>query len=103
MRKGRLILADALYYTQDHFKPRFMVDVATLTGAMRVALGGEYAGLFSEKDELAQALEKADQEVGEKLWRLPMEKAYDNELDSSIADIKNITAPGCGTGSVIRA
>ncbi|MBY0264304.1 MAG: leucyl aminopeptidase [Holosporales bacterium] len=101
--EGRLILADALYYTQERFNPRFMVDLATLTGAMRVALGGEYAGLFSEKDELAHALEAAGQEVGEKVWRLPMGKAYDKEIDSSIADMKNIAAPGCGAGSIIGA
>lgn len=101
--EGRLILADALYYTHQRFKPRFMIDLATLTGAMRVALGGEYAGLFSEQDELAKGIEEAGRFVGEKVWRLPMDKAYDRELNSPIADVKNITAPGCGAGSITAA
>ncbi len=101
--EGRLILADALYYTHDRFKPRFMVDLATLTGAMQVALGCEYAGLFTPSDEMAQSLEEAGLAVGEKVWRLPMGKAYDKEIDSSIADMKNITTGGYGAGSITAA
>jgi leucyl aminopeptidase len=99
--EGRLILADALYYTHDRFKPRYMVDLATLTLAIRIALGSEYAGLFTTDNELAASLEKAGHEVGERLWRMPLEKAYDKELDSYVADIKNIAASGYGAGSAM--
>jgi leucyl aminopeptidase len=101
--EGRLILADALYYTHQRFKPRFMVDVATLTGAMKVALADEYAGLFSPEDGLAKDLEKAGQSVGERVWRLPMGAGYDSSIDCAIADVKNITSPGYGAGSITAA
>jgi leucyl aminopeptidase len=89
--EGRLVLADALWYTQDRFKPQFMVDLATLTGAIMIALGTEHAGLFSNNDALAEKLAAAGKAVGEKLWRLPMSDAYDKMMDSDAADIKNIS------------
>jgi leucyl aminopeptidase len=87
--EGRLVLADALWYTQDRFRPRLMIDLATLTGAIIVALGHEHAGLFSNNDELAARLIKAGEEVGETLWRMPLGKAYAKHIKSEIADIKN--------------
>jgi leucyl aminopeptidase len=89
--EGRLVLADALWYTQDRFKPRLMVDLATLTGAILVALGSEYAGLFSNNDELAERLTAAGKAVGEHLWRMPLNDAYDRAIDSDVADVKNIS------------
>jgi leucyl aminopeptidase len=88
--EGRLILADALWYTQDRFKPQFMVDLATLTGAMIVALGHEYAGLFSNDDELANRLFEAGKAEDEPVWRLPMGEAYDKQINSDAADMQNI-------------
>ena len=88
--EGRLVLADALWYCQDRFKPQFMVDLATLTGAIIVALGHEYAGLYTNNDTLAQRLIAAGNAVGEKLWRMPLADAYDKMMDSDAADIKNI-------------
>ena len=100
--EGRLVLADALWYTQSRFKPRFMVDLATLTGAIVVALANQYAGLFSNNDELANRLFKAGEETGEKLWRFPMTKEYDKMIDSKIADVQNISN-GKGAGSITAA
>ena len=88
--EGRLILADALWYTQDRFEPRFMVDLATLTGAIIISLGHEYAGMFANDDELAERLTAAGQAEGEKVWRLPLGDAYDRALKSEIADMKNV-------------
>ena len=88
--EGRLVLADAVWYTQDRFKPKAMVDLATLTGAVIVALGHEHAGLFSNNEELAERLLRAGGEVGETLWRLPLGKAYTKHIKSEIADIKNV-------------
>jgi leucyl aminopeptidase len=87
--EGRLVLADAIWYTQDRFKPRLIVDLATLTGAVIVALGHEHAGLFSNDDELAARLTQAGEQVGETLWRMPLGKAYSKHIKSDIADIKN--------------
>jgi leucyl aminopeptidase len=87
--EGRLVLADALWYTQDRFKPKFMVDLATLTGAIVISLGHEYAGLFAGDDKLAKQLDEAGSAVGEQLWRMPMGDAYDKHLKSDIADMKN--------------
>jgi leucyl aminopeptidase len=87
--EGRLVLADVLHYVQDRFKPKFMIDLATLTGAIMVALGTDYAGLFSNNDELAQRLTEAGRESGEKVWRLPLGRAYDKLIDSKFADMKN--------------
>ena len=88
--EGRLILADVLWYVQDKFKPKFMVNLATLTGAILVALGKEHAGLFSNNDELSSRLTAAGLETGEKVWRMPLTAAYDKMIDSDIADMKNI-------------
>ncbi|MEW6436988.1 MAG: leucyl aminopeptidase [Pseudomonadota bacterium] len=87
--EGRLVLADVLWYVQDKYKPQFMVDLATLTGAVMVALGQEYAGLFSNDDALSERLTEAGKETGEKLWRLPLGAAYDKLIDSKFADMKN--------------
>ena len=88
--EGRLVLADVLWYVQERFKPKMMVNLATLTGAIMVALGKEYAGLFSNNDRLAGWLEEAGQATGEKLWRMPMDPAYDKDIDSKNADMKNV-------------
>jgi leucyl aminopeptidase len=87
--EGRLVLADAIWYCQDRFKPRFMVDLATLTGAIIISLGNDYAGLFSNNDELANNLLSASKGEDEPLWRMPLPKAYDKQIDSVIADMKN--------------
>jgi leucyl aminopeptidase len=100
--EGRLVLADALWYTQDHFRPKIMVNLATLTGAITIALGDQYAGLFSNNDKLSTALTKAGEAVGERLWRFPMGKEYDKMLDSKIADMQNISN-GRGAGSITAA
>ncbi|APR98878.1 leucyl aminopeptidase [Wolbachia endosymbiont of Folsomia candida] len=102
--EGRLILADALWYTQKRFSPKFMIDLATLTGAIVVALGNnEYAGLFSNNDELSNHLIDAGNEVNEKLWRFPMNEAYDKIIDSPIADVQNIAPAGSGGDSIMAA
>jgi leucyl aminopeptidase len=88
--EGRLVLADVLWYCQEKFDPQFMVDLATLTGAIIVSLGHEYAGLFSNDDALAGKLAAAGTETGEKLWRMPMGEAYEKLIKSDIADMKNI-------------
>jgi len=100
--EGRLVLADALWYCQDRFKPALMVDLATLTGAVMVALGHEHAGLFANNDELAERLVAAGKAVGEKLWRLPLDDAYNKAIDSDAADVKNI-AGDRAAGSIIGA
>jgi leucyl aminopeptidase len=87
--EGRLVLADVLWYVAKKFKPKFMVDLATLTGAIMVALGTENAGLFSNNDELAERLMKAGIETGEKVWRMPLASEYDKLIDSQFADMKN--------------
>jgi leucyl aminopeptidase len=100
--EGRLVLADALWFTQDTFKPRAMINLATLTGAIIVALGTEHAGLFSNNDELSEQLTAAGHKVGEKLWRMPMNDAYDKAINSDAADVKNI-AGSRDAGSIIGA
>jgi leucyl aminopeptidase len=87
--EGRLVLADVLWYVATKFKPKFMIDLATLTGAIMVALGTEYAGLFSNNDELAERLFKAGTETGERVWRMPLGPEYDKLIDSQFADMKN--------------
>lgn len=87
--EGRLVLADALWYAQQRFKPKLVVDLATLTGAIIVALGQDHAGLFSNDDDLAARLSAAGSATGEKVWRLPMGPAYDKLIESRFADIKN--------------
>ena len=87
--EGRLVLCDAMTWTQRQFKPEVMIDLATLTGAMIVSLGHEYAGMFCNDDGLAGKLLAASESSGDKLWRLPMGEAYDKIMDSAIADMKN--------------
>jgi len=87
--EGRLVLADVLWYVAKKFKPKFMVDLATLTGAIMVALGTEYAGMFSNNDELAERLSKIGTETGERVWRMPLGPEYDKQIDSQFADMKN--------------
>jgi leucyl aminopeptidase len=87
--EGRLVLADVLWYVARKFKPKFMVDLATLTGAIMVALGSEYAGLFSNNDELAERLTRIGQATGERVWRMPLGPEYDKLIDSQFADVKN--------------
>ncbi len=87
--EGRLVLADVLWYVARKFKPKFMIDLATLTGAIMVALGTEHAGLFSNNDQLAERLIKAGLETGEKVWRMPLGPEYDKLIDSQFADMKN--------------
>lgn len=100
--EGRLVLADAMWYAQDKFNPLAMVDLATLTGAVIISLGHEYAGLFSNDDALAHALQLAGQAEGEPVWRLPLGPAYDKLIDSPNADMKNISSRP-GAGSIIGA
>jgi leucyl aminopeptidase len=100
--EGRLVLADAMWYCQDRFKPRLMVDLATLTGAVIVALGHNNAGLFANDDELAARLTEAGKAVGEEVWRMPLGDAYDRDIDSDAADVKNIGG-GRAAGSVTAA
>jgi leucyl aminopeptidase len=100
--EGRLVLADALWYTQKRFKPQFMVDLATLTGAMVICLGSERAGLFSSDKKLSKNLLAAGDKVGELLWEFPMDDAYDKDINSDIADVRN-TSTGRGGGSITAA
>jgi leucyl aminopeptidase len=99
--EGRLVLADVLYYVAKTHKPKFMVDLATLTGAILVALGTVHAGLFSNNDELSERLRLAGEATGETVWRMPMGAAYDKLIDSKFADMKN-TGPRYG-GSITAA
>ncbi len=87
--EGRLVLADALWYAQKTYEPKAIVDLATLTGAIMVALGSDYAGMFANDDALAGALSKAGEATGEKVWRMPLGPAYDKMIESKFADIKN--------------
>ena len=88
--EGRLVLADVLWYCQEKYDPRFMIDLATLTGAIIIALGHEYGGMFSNDDDLAQKLHAVGNETGEKLWRMPLAEGYDKQIKSDIADMKNV-------------
>ncbi|NQV46337.1 MAG: leucyl aminopeptidase [Rhodospirillaceae bacterium] len=100
--EGRLVLADALWYTKERFKPKFMVNLATLTGAIIVCLGHEKAGLFSNNDLLANRLFKAGEDVGEGLWRMPLADVYDKMINCDVADMKNV-GDGRGAGSTTAA
>ena len=100
--EGRLVLADALTFTEKKFKPQLIVDLATLTGAIIVSLGSEYAGLFSNNDKLSNQLLKSGEIVNEKLWRMPLHKNYDKLIDSKNADMQNINYVG-GAGSTTAA
>ena len=95
-------MADALTFTEKKFKPKFMVDLATLTGAIIVSLGSEYAGLFSNDDKLSKELLEAGERVDEKLWRMPLHKNFDKLMDSKTADMQNINYVG-GAGSITAA
>jgi leucyl aminopeptidase len=99
--EGRLVLADALWYTKERFEPRFMIDLATLTGAMIIALGNDYAGVFSNDDKLVEALLAASSATGERLWRMPLPPEYDRLIDSPAADMKN--SAGRAGGSITAA
>jgi leucyl aminopeptidase len=100
--EGRLVLADALTYTEKKYKPRFIVDLATLTGAIIVSLGSEYAGLFSNDEKLSKQLLDAGEKVEEKLWRMPLHKNFDKLINSKNADMQNINYVG-GAGSTTAA
>ena len=100
--EGRLVLADALTYTEKKFNPKFIVDLATLTGAIIVSLGSEYAGLFSNDDKLSKQIINAGKKVNEKLWRMPLHKNYDKLINSKNADMQNINYIG-GAGSTTAA
>jgi leucyl aminopeptidase len=100
--EGRLVLADALTFTEKKFKPEFMVDLATLTGAIIVSLGSEYAGLFSNNDNLSKQLIEAGEKVDEKLWRMPLHENFDKLINSKNADMQNINYVG-GAGSTTAA
>ena len=100
--EGRLVLADAIAYVEDKFKPKFIINLATLTGAIVVALGNEYAGLFSNDDKLANQIQEVSLKDNEKAWRLPLNENFDKLMDSKIADIQNINYSG-GAGSITAA
>ena len=100
--EGRLILCDAMWYVQEKYKPQAMVELSTLTGAIIVALGHERAGLFSNDTPLSNKLRAAGAMVGEKLWRMPLGPKYDKQIDSEIADMKNVGA-GRDGGSITAA
>ncbi|MEJ0077283.1 MAG: leucyl aminopeptidase [Alphaproteobacteria bacterium] len=87
--EGRLVLADVIHYVNTKYKPKFMVDLATLTGAIMVALGQEHAGMFSNDDKLSERLTEAGRETGERVWRMPLAPEYDKLIDSKFADMKN--------------
>jgi leucyl aminopeptidase len=95
--EGRLVLADAIWYTHDRFKPKLIIDLATLTGAIITALGNDYAGLFSNNDQLSANLLDASQKEGEPLWRLPLPEQYNKQIESMIADVKNVGGPPAGS------
>ena len=100
--EGRLVLADALTFTEKKFKPKFIVDLATLTGAIIVCLGSEYAGLFSNDDKLSKQIFEAGEKVNEKVWRMPLHNNYDKLMNSKNADVQNINYTG-GAGSTTAA
>jgi leucyl aminopeptidase len=99
--EGRMVLADVMWYAQERYHPAAMVTLATLTGAIIVALGKEHAGLFSNNDELAQDLTAAGLDTGEKVWRLPLDPKYDKQINSKVADMKNVG--GRDAGSITAA
>jgi leucyl aminopeptidase len=100
--EGRLVLADAMWYAQEKFNPDVMIDFATLTGAIEVALGHEFAGLFSNSKTLTEKLLQSSKETGEKLWEFPMHSSYEEDIKSNIADVIN-TGSGRGAGSITAA
>ena len=100
--EGRLVLADALTFTEKKFQPKFIIDLATLTGAIIVCLGSEYAGLFSNDNKLSKQIFDAGEKVEEKVWRMPLHKNYDKLMNSKNADVQNINYVG-GAGSTTAA
>jgi len=100
--EGRLVLADAIAYTEDKYKPKFIINLATLTGAIVISLGNEYAGLFSNNDNLAKQIYETGLKDNEKVWRFPLHENYDRLMDSKIADLQNINYSG-GAGSITAA
>lgn len=100
--EGRLVLADALYYTNQKFQPKFIIDLATLTGAIIVSLADVYAGLFSNDDTLSEKIIKSGEKTAELVWRLPIGEEYDDMINSGIADMKNVGS-GRGAGSITAA
>ncbi len=101
--EGRLILADALWYVQEKFQPQAIIDLATLTGAIVVALGHEFAGLFSNCDVLAKEIEQSAAVTGEKVWRMPLSEHFDKSIDSDVADMCNLSKPGTRAGGTTAA
>lgn len=101
--EGRLVLADALWYAQNRFSPKAMIDLATLTGAIVVALGHEFAGLFSNNDGLSKAIQTSAQNTGEKVWRMPMTENFDRGIDSDYADVRNTAKPNVRGSSITAA
>ena len=95
--EGRLVLCDALHWAQENYEPEYIVDLATLTGAIIISLADQHAGLFSNDDGLAEKLTAAGKLAGDPLWRFPLSKAYDRMIDSPIADMKNVGAKGGGS------
>ena len=100
--EGRLVLSDALSFAEKKFKPKFIIDLATLTGAIIVSLGEEYAGLFSNNDDLSNKIFEVSKKIGEKVWRLPLNENYNKLMDSTVADVQNINYSG-GAGSITAA
>lgn len=101
--EGRLVLADALTYVQEQYKPRFIIDLATLTGAMIVALGHEYCGTFVTDNGLWAQMEKAGLDTGEKLWRMPLDEVFKKDMEGTITDVQNMSKSGRGAGSCTAA
>ena len=100
--EGRLVLSDALSFTEKKFTPKFIIDLATLTGAIIISLGEEYAGLFSNNDDLSNKIFEVGKKIGEKVWRLPLNENYNKLMDSTVADVQNINYSG-GAGSITAA
>ena len=100
--EGRLVLSDALSFTEKKFKPKFIIDLATLTGAIIISLGEEYAGLFSNNNDLSNKIFEVSKKIGEKVWRLPLNENYNKLMDSTVADVQNINYSG-GAGSITAA
>ena len=100
--EGRLVLADALWYAQKRFKPQFMIDLATLTGAILIALGQEYAGMFTDNDQLAERLVAIGQAEGEKVWRMPLCDNFDKMINTPNADMKNIGGRYAGSSTAAQ-
>ena len=101
--EGRLVLADALSYADAHLDPDVLVDVATLTGAATLGLGRQHGALFTDDDDLAEALLTAGKAAGEPLWRLPLVADYRSALDSTVADIRQVSDPAVGAGAITAA